>query len=117
MYTSNQRIQCQGKSTFGLWTVHFRGPSSFGRSKLYFKMHHWCRQQGCVFDYRANQDSLRFSVIPLNVTFEDIYNFVHYLHTAWSNPDLKGADESGEGFQKDYGVKEQSNEDTMKAAY
>ena len=85
--------------------------------ELSFKMHHWCRQQGCVFDYRANQDSLRFSVIPLNVTFEDIYNFVHYLHTAWSNPDLKGAEKSADGFQKDYGVKATSNEDTMKAAY
>lgn len=80
------------------------------------KMHHWCRQQGCVFDFRKNQDCLRFSVIPLNVTFEDIYNFVHYLHKAWSNPELSAAGESSDGFQKDYGVKA-NNEDTMKAAY
>jgi len=80
------------------------------------KMHHWCRQQGCVFDYRAKEDNLRFSVIPLNVTFVNIFDFCHILHKSWSNKEFQVVEKSTEGFAKDYGVKNMS-ENIMKAAY
>ena len=79
-------------------------------------MHHWVRQQGCVFDYRPKHDNLRFSVMPLNVTFVNMFNFCHFLFEAWSNPDFTSADEEGpSGFEKDFDVS--NNENTMKAAY
>ena len=79
-------------------------------------MHHWCRQQGCVFDYRAKEDNLRFSVIPLNVTFVNIFDFCQILHKSWSNKEFQVVEKSTEGFAKDYGVKNMS-ENIMKAAY
>ena len=66
-------------------------------------MHHWVRQQGVLYDFRVKQDAIRFSVIPLSVTYVDIWNFVNFLHQAWSNPELQKTNSASDAFD-DYGL-------------